>query len=434
MLAPAKRIPMMDVSETLRTIDRLHQMNKTHEAQILTKKLQRINPDFFANTTSLTTATADVATLSTTYQHLGCDLVAATNHHNSTTYLTFRKLEDGLGNFVIQLIKAMAFTYYKGWNFLGVQGKLKVSFGNHEGDVLNFYFGNYVPLLTSRSSFPNNTKVRRIGSKISETSVIMTAKSKKNTIYNLDTSRFELEWYIDKKARTTLPDDTLRNKFVINKTNEYISPEFLAHLRGNALCGVRKALSIVKRGEIDQEPSTAIKVVAHIRIGDVSLNPKFAYKSTPLQYYPLIFSVIQKICPLCKLYAFTSVQHDAQLRSILPFKKSLKRTHNVTLYIDKEFSKSSTDEALNTIAHFSTADVFITAKSEFSMVSAYLNPNCIIYTTYAANFPLHDWMVLPFVPPGHELRQSYISDMMSMIESNLTHCLEKKFSHKKLVS
>jgi hypothetical protein len=336
-----------------------------------------------------------------------------THNNSSTTYLTFKKLEDGLGNFVIQIIKAMAFTYYRGWNFLGVQGKLEISYrGNREDDILNFYFGNHVPLLTSRALFPNNTKVIALGASVHAQSSIVKFKTLKNVIYDLNTPRFELERYISKHYRG---NTSLMHEFTKNKTNEYLSPAFLSHLRTNSLCGVNKALAMVKRNELDQESSSAITVVAHIRIGDVFLNDAFAYKKIPLHFYPLLFALIRKICPLCKLYAFTSVQHDTQLKSIHAFKLSLQK-ENVTLYIDKEVSsKSSTDEALNAIAHFSTADVFITAKSEFSMIAAYLNPNCVLFWPYGAHSPLQDWMVLPYAGPQRLTGLNAMKEMLSFV-------------------
>ena len=424
--------PLVDISATLRKIESLQHANQSKDAYTI-KSLQdlvrSVNPDFITNEVTPSTST-DIEKVSTTYRNLGCDLAAAIRHRNSTTYLTFKKLEDGLGNFVVQLIKAMAFTYHRGWNFLGVQGNLKVSFGNHEDDILNFYFGNHTPLLTSRSSFPNNTNVISLGLKRHQHSAIINKRNTdKRVIYDIHTTRFELEHYINKHHKPTDQEDLYA--FIKNRTNQYISPPFLAHLRSNALCGVNKALSMVKREKIDQEPPGAIKVVAHIRMGDVMLNTDFTYKRIPLQYYPKIFLLIRKLCPLCKLYAFTSVQHDNQLKSIQPYTSALEKM-GVTVYVDKEFSQNSTNEALNTIAHFSTADVFLTAKSEFSVVSAYLNPNCVIYSTYAANAALYDWTVIPYVEWREMLNADKIEEMLSVIETSLPHCLEQKLAHKRV--
>lgn len=415
---------LFDLNTALRQIDRLKMSNDTKDINTLNALLSHVravNPDILL--TNEATTSGDIATVSTKYANLGCDLVAATHNTSSTTYLTFHKLNDGLGNFVVQLIKALAFTYHRGWNFLGVQGEIKVAFGNHEDDVLNFYFGNYVPLMTSPSAFPNNSKVVALGPKVYHQSAILTKSAGKNLIYNMHTTRFELERYISK-----LPGQ-LSDESIKNQTNEFFSPSFLSLLRGNAACGVRHARVMVSRPELDMEPPSAITVVAHIRIGDVFLNDEFAYKRIPLQYYPLIFSLIRKLCPLCKLFAFTSVQHSGQLKTLGAFRESLQAL-NVTFYIDQEYSKNSTDTALNTIAHFASADVFLTAKSEFSVVAAYLNPNCIIYSTYAANFPLHDWMVIPYAHHGRMMHPSVVKETLSVIETQLPGCLAQKLSHK----
>jgi hypothetical protein len=102
----------------------------------------------------------------------------------------------------------------------------------------------------------------------------------------------------------------------------------------------------------------------------------------------------------------------------------------VTVFADTEYGINATDEALNTIAHFSTADVLITAKSEFSVVSAYMNPNCVIYTQYQANFPLNDWIYLPYVAPNNVTHPHNIKVMVDHIVRGLPGCLAKKLPHK----
>ena len=417
---------LLDVNLALREIQVLQKKNSSENINAiekLKKRIRTLHPDYFSDDSSFTFS-RDIITVSTKYRNFDCDLNEAIRHPNSTTYLTFAKLPDGLGNLVVQLVKAMAFANYKGWNFLGVQGSLKVSFGIREDDVLNFYFGNYEPLLTSKSLLRNESHVVYFGPSIRQQYRVIKQKAKNNTVYDVGSDRFELERYIAKYH----PSESSRDEYVTNMTNKYISPNFLSHLRRNAACGVGKALSTIVREGIDQHLPNRIKVVAHIRTGDILLSSDYSYKRIPLQFYPLVFATIRRICPQCDFYAFTSVQHDAQLNDMKRLLSALKKV-NATLYIDVDYSGNSTDKALNTIAHLASADILLAAKSEFSVVSAYLNPNCVIYPEYGANFKLHPWILLPYMSPT-TMASDGLNKMLAVVEDMLPGCMKERLSHK----
>lgn len=406
---------LFDVNYNLREMQKEHNLNHTRAVQMIYKRLQSSNP-YFAQHSVESLLSGNISLASNAYSGSDCDLVSSVWNTQSTTYFTFQKLNDGMGNSVVQLIKALSFGYKKGWNFIGVRGNLRNSFGNNEVDALDFFFGNHSRLVTTQ--LPSMKQVDILG-KMRVISNIVLLDGAANTVYNLRIDRFELERYLSKHNGAV--EESIKRDF-----NSYFNVDFLHHFRRGASCGVEKALSIVKREGLNNAPPSAIRVVAHIRLGDAVLNDVFQYKRIPHQYYMMMFSSIRKICAHCRFYAFTSVQHQKQHRHMDPLIKSLQKI-NVTVYVDYEYSEQATDEALNTIAHFATADVFLAARSEFSVVSAYLNPNCVLYNQYQANFALNDWITLPY----HDLNNmTNVKKLINQVMEELPACLERKLSHK----
>jgi hypothetical protein len=413
---------LFDTTTAWRELRKQHDLNHTKKAAAILHQLQEANPSFINQTVESLLTQGMGPGSHHKYSSLGCDFIASIWNSSSTTYLKLPKLSDGIGNFVVQLVKAASFAYTKGWNFAGVEGELVTSFGGiSEVDMLDFYFGDHSKLLVDESLI-NSTKRVNINGPIRSQSHIVKMKRLPNTTVHLHADRFELERYIAKHNNGS--DEAIMHDF-----NIHMSPDFLSHLRRGAACGILKALSTVKREAIDIEPPSTIRVVAHIRMGDVALNSKFNYKVISQELYPVIFEAIRSVCPQCKFYAFTSVQHAHQRRASQYFFHTLEKL-NVTVFADTEYGINATDEALNTIAHFSTADVLITAKSEFSVVSAYMNPNCVIYTQYQANFPLNDWIYLPYVAPNNVTHPHNIKVMVDHIVRGLPGCLAKKLPHK----
>ena len=62
------------------------------------------------------------------------------------------------------------------------------------------------------------------------------------------------------------------------------------------------------------------------------------------------------------------------------------KERQIEYHVTIESANSSyTETTFNDLSHFITADIFIAAKSSFSTLAAYYNPNCVIFQEHILN-------------------------------------------------
>mmetsp|Transcript_7129 Transcript_7129/g.11958 ORF Transcript_7129/g.11958 Transcript_7129/m.11958 type:complete len:157 (+) Transcript_7129:316-786(+) len=147
-------------------------------------------------------------------------------------------------------------------------------------------------------------------------------------------------------------------------------------------------------------------------------------KIIPVMFYAKMFQLIRSFCSNCDFYIFTSVQEELYFKGLEPMQREL-AAQNVTMFVDLEYAPSATDDALNAMAHFATADVFIMAKSGFSTVSSFLNPNCVIrFPALSSDASMPEWINLPKVKGATSVMDN-IRVYMQYMEKNLPSCLQR---------
>jgi hypothetical protein len=219
------------------------------------------------------------------------------------------------------------------------------------------------------SHYPNDTEFKIIT--IQNSRDIVNATDALKVGYLVDSKDFDL----DGIAKSSSLD-------------RYFSPAFLTSIRAVAACGVQASLH---GSTVFSSNPKHLTVAAHIRRGDVDEHLKGRY--VPDELFIGLLTTIKSLYPHADLHAFTSKSVHTVKQTIYDM-ESKYRAHNIHLHVTDESSTTNTEETLNSIAHFATADVFIMSKSSFSSVPAYYNPNCVIYVPFWHG-PLAHYIKLP---------------------------------------
>jgi hypothetical protein len=143
------------------------------------------------------------------------------------------------------------------------------------------------------------------------------------------------------------------------------------------------------------ENPSVINVAAHIRLGD---SIGVYTRNIPLYWYRQVFDIITDLYPQnVHFYIFTSeVKQNNTLHLWLNQTFYDGKYQNLTLKIDNEQqSETPIKDLFVTMSHLITADIFITAKSSFSMVPAFYNTKCVIYTPLIRH-PKENWIEVPY--------------------------------------
>jgi len=262
-------------------------------------------------------------------------------HGSGAPTLFVNARPDGLGARSQSIIAAMALATKYGLNFggaLGVKGK---PHGIDAVPMMSALFGTDVradlvpPGVVSFESVADFEEFFKKGNELHATSVLL--------------RDFCVQCGLDK---------------IFNDTNtlvrDYYSPEFLNH--------IRKANSLSKRSGSQSKPL----VVLHVRRGDAK-----GKRRTNDQFYYNVVHDIKKHLPNADVHLFSEGSPD---------EFDGYRQQGVQLHLDSTDVREAWE-------YFSSADVFVMAKSSFSMVPALFNTNCVIYTPFWHS-PLDEWMVV----------------------------------------
>lgn len=206
--------------------------------------------------------------------------------------------------------------------------------------------------------------------------------------------------------------------------DSYYTPAFLNAIR----CDFAPAL---KRSSVGVEAGQAegVYVVAHIRTGDLVRSAgelsRRSSRMQNLESYFQVFDAIRKIYPQAHFFALSSTVNPHS-----KFDQQLIREFSdrgVEIRIDSELGdvESVTSSTLDTFSLMATADILIMAKSSFSHVAGFYNPNCVIYEEYTGGFNLfwenslsHRWIALK--------NDSYQAENAFKLEEKLPHCLMQR--------
>jgi len=133
----------------------------------------------------------------------------------------------------------------------------------------------------------------------------------------------------------------------------YMTPAFLTDLRSILL---PQLLPLAKAH------AGRFTVAMHIRRGDITLG-RHSKRYTPDTVYFGVAAAIFKIREDAEIHVFSDSAEP----------------HMFTRYLDLGIQVHLGGDALEAMAHFSTANIFVMAKSSFSFVPALLNPRCVLY-------------------------------------------------------
>jgi hypothetical protein len=290
----------------------------------------------------------------------------------SSTYLTITSRGDGVGATIQQIIYAAAYAEKRGWNFGGIT-EPNYSHAVMKDVILQFLFGDYARIL--RKNRIGRLRLDRVG--IHDMVSLQEFKTRENTVIEYADTKFDLE--------------------ALGDLNTFITYEFLQSLRCRAYCGVAE---IMRDSSLFSSNRSSVKVVAHIRRGDVLLND--TSRITSDETYFKIFAAIKRHNPNAEFHAFTSATQLSLVytRMIANYAK-----HGVTLHVDSEnyddFENDYT--ATNAVkmvwAHLISADVLIASKSSFSTVPALFNSKCVLYQRFWHK-SLESWTSLPINEVG----------------------------------
>ena len=294
-----------------------------------------------------------------------CTILARNLLYNEsrTTSLFYLQRSDGMGAEMQSVIHAVAYSFYRGWNFLGFQ-EYKWQHNPHgiqERDYMNFFWGD--GRLLEYSQYPDTKPVM---AHLAESVDVDKFQGGKNVAYFIDKNKFDL----DKIA--------ILSKLPIER---YFSPLFLSTIRAVVACQVQTSLN---KTYLFGNHHKRLTVAAHIRRGDVDAHETYRY--VPDELFLSVLTAIRKMYPYADIHAFTSTLMTPTLQQkhndeLLTLQNKFK-AHNFTLHVTDESSANNAEQSMNTVAHFITADVFVMSKSSFSSVPAYYNPNCVIHVPF----------------------------------------------------
>jgi hypothetical protein len=153
-----------------------------------------------------------------------------------------------------------------------------------------------------------------------------------------------------------------------HRLSEFYTPKFLSELREG----------FVWRQPLVFKPSS-MSIAIHVRRGDVDVDPRNAWRRTSDQWYLSLIEQLKLQWPGADMHVFSSMEGQWQDSDF-----DIYRQKGATVHLDGDTTE--------VWAHFSSADVFVMAKSSFSHVPALVNPNCVVYQPYM-HWPLDGWVV-----------------------------------------
>jgi hypothetical protein len=157
-----------------------------------------------------------------------------------------------------------------------------------------------------------------------------------------------------------------------HRLSEFYTPKFLSELREG----------FVWRQPLVFKPSS-MSIAIHVRRGDVAdaggMDEAQNWRITSDQWYFSLMKHLKWHWPGADMHVFSSLEGRWQDSDFDSY-----RQKGATVHLDGDTTE--------VWAHFSSADVLVMAKSSFSHVPAFVNPNCVIYQPYMHQ-PLDGWVV-----------------------------------------
>ena len=154
---------------------------------------------------------------------------------------------------------------------------------------------------------------------------------------------------------------------------------------------------------LQQKPPKTINVAVHVRLGDVMPWNDKLKKYIPIDWYIHVLEQIRILIPQSKIHIFTSSAISTSIIGKVNNKKSNEFVRQVArnfsmlgyiVHVSDEQNRNATEEVVHTMAHFASADLLITAKSDLGITSGYLNPKCVIFIQDYGRSPLAGWIAL----------------------------------------
>ena len=381
-----------------------------------------------------------------------CSLIDPGAALNATVFLTIQARDDGLGAIIARIVPAVAFSQRLGWQFAGVFGRDKssghVSHFVEEIQFLNFYFGNgsllfehnYLEAAMHTTHWPYTKMVirpqdfdfieQRVDKHISSGGAQLILQFSGDDFFHPT----------NVPASDDPTNSTMRHVAFNRSVKAYIDEPFLVRLRRGAVCGVTHVLQEygnffsssppwVNTNEVKPSKLQAargkVTVAVHMRLGDVvrgSIYPANAMRFTPLSWYYHVLLGLEQLLPNADIHVFTSFDvHHPEVTRVAMRALGTLRLMGYRVHASNESSAhngEATREAMRDMAHMASADVLLTARSSFSIVAGYLNPNCVLYLPFR-HAPLEGWISLPAAVYDHP-------GAMRIIAEHLPPCLQKK--------
>lgn len=177
--------------------------------------------------------------------------------------------------------------------------------------------------------------------------------------------------------------------------DKYFTASYLNALRCDLLPGLEKFNN--KRHAMNTHGP--LKVVAHFRSGDLiadrNVRSRRGSRIQAIESYFDMFKTVRKLYPDALLSAYTSsIQPNSDYDKYL---LTSFNSRGIELTIDSELGdvQTVTSRTLSTFSRLIEADILLLAKSSFSHVAGFHNPNCILYEEYTGEFKLFWESYLP---------------------------------------
>lgn len=393
-----------------------------------------------------------------------CSLIDPAEARNASVFLTIQARDDGLGAIIARIVPAVAFALRLGWQFAGVVGKDGDSYVAHqikEMAFLSFYFGKgellyerryleaalhvthggwpsppFSKIVTKPQDFDSlERRVEQHFANVSSSSYSSSNGSR--LVVHFAHDDFFHETFV--LANESSASTAMRHVAFNRSVKAYINDFFLKRLRNAASCGIARVLQEsgnfflssppwVNTNEVKPSKLQAsrgkVMVAVHMRLGDVVRGSKYLsdiIHFTPLSWYYHVLLGLEQLLPNVDLHLFTSFdEHYPEVSRVAMRALGTLRLMGYKVHASNESSANhlATREAMRDVAHMATADVVLTARSSFSVVAAYLNPNCVLYLPFQ-HPPLEGWILLPPDNYNHV-------GAMRVIAEQLPPCLQSK--------
>ena len=289
---------------------------------------------------------------------------------SSTTVAQLGGHSDGVGALLQHTLYLTAYVRYRGWGAGEVVRQLA---GPSDHRINKTLFNDFMfpGLTTIGKSIQSDEPLHVVD--VENSQDLEALGTVENTFYEVRSSLFNLETIAQHKGLTL---------------DDYLTPSFLAILRNITICNIERELE--EKSLYHKHGAKKLRVVAHIRRGDIRKEQEDRW--TTDEFFIGVMKAIRDIYPHAELHVFSSAG-NALSNSSSPVWKPYKDS-GMHVHITDESLPTNTEKTITALAHFMSADVFLMSKSTFSSVSAFYNPNCILYTPFYHGH-LKNWIVLP---------------------------------------